>query len=76
MSNNMGPEWVKEQQARVETMDELYKLDKRETDPNHPHKGTYTGLWQEVLTYQRLCEELAIYEKWKARGYPELPRSR
>ena len=74
MSNNMGPEWVKEQQSRVETMQELYKLDER--DKPGPHQGTYTGLWQEVLTYQRLCEELAIYEKWKSRGYPETPRSR
>ena len=70
MSNNMGPAWVKEQQARVDRMDALYKLDERDKE-GHPHKGTYTGLWQEVMTYQRLCEDLAIYEKWKSRGYPE-----
>ena len=54
MSSVMGPEWVKEQQARADRMNRLYELDKRD-DPDHPHAGTFTGLHQEVL----------IYEKWK-----------
>ena len=50
MSNEMGPEFVKEQQRRVELMDELYELDKRD-DPSHPHSHTFTGLYQEYLNY-------------------------
>ena len=65
-----------ENRKRNDYLYELYELDERGTDPNHPHKGTFTGLHQEVLTYQRLCKELKIYEKWKARAYPEIPRSR
>ena len=55
MSTVMGPEWVKEQQARADRMNRLYALDERSKDENHPRHGTYTGLHQEVL----------IYEKWK-----------
>ena len=70
MSNEMGPEWVKEQQARVKRMSKLYELDERD-DPKHPKHGLYTGLHQEVLTYERLKEELAIYEKWDGRFSPK-----
>ena len=70
MSNEMGPAWVKEQQARADRMSELYTLDQRD-DPKHPKHGLYTGLHQEVLTYERLKEELAIYEKWHGRFSPK-----
>ena len=55
MSTFMGPEWVKEQQARADRMNELYEMDERSDDPDHPMHGLFTGLHQEVL----------IYEKWK-----------
>ncbi len=71
MSNEMGPEWVKEQQARNVRMEALYKLDER--DKPGPHQGTFTGLHQEILTCDKFYKELLIYEKWKARGYPDLP---
>ena len=70
MSNEMGPAWVKEQQARADRMDELYKLDERD-DPSHPNHGRFTALHQEVLTYERLKEELSIYEKWHGRFSPK-----
>jgi hypothetical protein len=60
MSNEMGLEWIKEQQARSNKMNEYYHLDERDTDPNHPHKGKFTGLYQEIL----------IYEKWNKRFAP------
>ena len=69
-SNGMGVEFVREQQARADRMDELFKLDERD-DPKHPRHGLYTGLHQEVLTYERLKEELAIYEKWHGRFSPK-----
>lgn len=53
--NGMGPEWVKEQQARSDRMDRLYVLDERSKDKAHPMHGLFTGLHEEVL----------IYEKWK-----------
>lgn len=57
--NNYKPEWVAEDRARVERMDELFRLDGRD-DPSHPHAHTYTGLYQEIL----------IYEKWRRQyGY-------
>lgn len=68
-SNGMGVEWAREQQARADRMDELYKLDER--DKEGPHQGTYTGLHQEILTYERLKKELAIYEKWHGRFSPK-----
>ena len=70
MENEMGPARVKEQQARADRMSELYTLDERD-DPSHPKTGTYTGLHQEILTYERLKEELAIYEKWHGRFSPK-----
>ena len=69
MSNEMGMIWVRQQQARVDRMDELYKLDERD-DPSHPKHGLFTGLHQEVLTYERLKKELEIYEKWNKRFAP------
>ena len=62
-----------ENRKRTDYLDELYKLDER--DKPGPNQGTFTGLHQEVLTYQRLCKELKIYEKWKARAYPEIPHA-
>ena len=54
----MGKEWVQEQSQRAKDMAELYELDEREKEG--PHQGTYTGLYQEIL----------IYEKWRHRFYP------
>ncbi len=65
----MDRAWREENQARVKRMAELYKLDNRD-DPNHPKAGTYTGLHQEILTYERLKEELEIYGKWNKRFAP------
>ena len=72
MLNEMGPEWVKEQQARNVRMEALYKLDERDK-PGHPHAGTYTGLHQEIEITERHYQELLTFNKWKARGYPDLP---
>tara|TARA_Y100001963_G_scaffold109319_1_gene151183 strand:- start:1484 stop:1717 length:234 start_codon:yes stop_codon:yes gene_type:complete len=58
MSTVMGKEWAREQNQRSKDMAELYALDER--DKEGPHKGTYTGLYQEIL----------IYEKWRKRFYP------
>ena len=58
---------VAENAARNEYQEKLYRLDNRGTDPNHPHKNTFTGLLQEVVTYERLKEEMEIYDKWKNR---------
>ena len=69
MSNEMGMLWVRQQQQRADRMNELYKLDQRD-DPSHLKHGLYTGLHQEVLTYERLKKELEIYEKWNKRLGP------
>tara|TARA_R100000458_G_C8144129_1_gene154178 strand:- start:297 stop:509 length:213 start_codon:yes stop_codon:yes gene_type:complete len=69
MSNEMGMLWARQQQARADRMEELYKLDGRDGD--HPKHGLYTGLHQEVLTYERLKKELEIYEKWHGRFSPK-----
>lgn len=58
MSNFGTKEWLEENQRRTENMAELYKLDKR--DKEGPYQGTFTGLYQEIL----------IYEKWRKRFYP------
>ena len=57
---------VAENAARNEYQEMLYRLDGRAA-PKHPKANTFTGLHQEVLTYERLKEELAIYDKWKNR---------
>ena len=57
---------VAENAARNEYQEMLFRLDGRD-DPKHKHANTFTGLHQEVLTYERLKEELAIYDKWKNR---------
>jgi len=59
---------IEENAARVKTMEELYFLDGR--DKEGPKKGTFTGLGQEIATYKKFAEELAIYEKWNQRNYP------
>jgi hypothetical protein len=56
--SEMGPKWAKDQAERSKNMSELYELDER--DKEGPHQGTYTGLYQEIL----------IYEKWRKRFYP------
>ena len=58
MSDFGTKEWIEENKRRVKNMSELYKLDER--DKEGPHQGTYTGLYQEIL----------IYEKWRKRFYP------
>ena len=58
MSTFGTKEWIEENRRRVKDMSELYKLDER--DKEGPHQGTYTGLYQEIL----------IYEKWRKRFYP------
>ena len=57
---------IAENAARNQYQETLYRLDGRD-DPKHPMANTFTGLHQEILTYERLKEELAIYEKWKNR---------
>ena len=57
---------VAENAARNEDQEKLYRLDGRD-DPKHKHANTFTGLHQEVLTYERLKEEMEIYDKWKNR---------
>jgi len=59
---------IEENAARVKTMEELYFLDGRDKD--HPHKGTFTGLGQEIATYRKFAKELAIYKKWNDKNYP------
>ena len=55
---------VAENAARNQYIETLYRLDGRD-DPKHPMANTFTGLHQEILTYERLKEEMAIYDKWK-----------
>ena len=57
---------VEENTKRVDYINTLYRLDNRD-DAKHPKHGLFTGLHQEILTYERLKEELAIYDKWKDR---------
>tara|TARA_R100000808_G_C2059797_1_gene91735 strand:+ start:147 stop:320 length:174 start_codon:yes stop_codon:yes gene_type:complete len=38
---------VFENAARSELMEKLYFLDQRDS-PDHPHTGTFIGLWQEM----------------------------
>ena len=57
---------VAENAARNDYINKLYRLDKRD-DPKHKYANTFTGLHQEVLTYERIKEEMEIYDKWKNR---------
>lgn len=45
MTEEMGPEWVKENAARNKLMSIWYTEDGR-NDPNHPKHGLYSGLAQ------------------------------
>jgi len=58
MSDFGTKEWIEENRRRARNMSELYKLDER--DKEGPQQGTYTGLYEEIL----------IYEKWRKRFYP------
>ena len=58
MSDFGTKEWIEDNRRRGKNMSELYKLDEREKEG--PHQGTYTGLYQEIL----------VYEKWRKRFYP------
>ena len=60
---------VAENAKRVEIMNELYELDER-SNVGHPHRHCFTGLGQEISTYNKFKEDLAIYEKWNKRNYP------
>ena len=55
----MDRAWREENQARVKRMNLWYEMDNRD-DPSHPKSGTYSGLYQEIL----------IYEKWNKRFAP------
>lgn len=55
----MDRAWREENKRRTERMSLWYKLDKRD-DPSHPKAGLYTGLYEEIL----------IYEKWNKRFAP------
>lgn len=59
-------EWIEEDRKRVKRLNELYDLDGRD-DPNHPHAHTYTGLYQEILIYEKWANEYVVYEKWRNR---------
>ena len=66
---------LEENEKRGEYLDTLYKMDGRDKN-DHPQKGTFSVLHQEILITERIYQELLIYEKWKARGYPDLPLPR
>lgn len=55
----MDRAWREENEKRAKRMNEWYHLDERD-DPKHPKAGTYTGLYEEIL----------IYEKWNKRFAP------
>ena len=57
---------IAENAARNEYQEMLYRLDGRD-DQKHPKANTFTGLHTEVMIYQRLKEEMEIYDKWKNR---------
>ena len=61
---------VEENEKRVKIMNELYELDNRGTDPNHPHKNTFTGLGVEIAIYRKFAHDMAIYKKWNDKNYP------
>ena len=67
-SKTMKQTTVQEDRDRVELIEELYRLDNRD-DPGHLHHHTYTGLYQEILIYERWAREYPIYEKWKNRRW-------
>jgi len=46
MSEFGTPDWVKENERRVEYMEKLYQMDDRDR-ASHPFWGTYTGLYQD-----------------------------
>ena len=54
------PEWRKEDEQRVKDLEAWYKLDGRDKD--HPHTGTYTGLYQEILIYRKWAERSAFFD--------------
>jgi tRNA A37 N6-isopentenylltransferase MiaA len=66
----MDRAWREENTRRTKRLSELYDLDNR-SDPSHSKTGTYSGLHQEILTYERLKKELEIYEKWNGRFSPK-----
>ena len=55
------PEWRKEDEQRVKNLDLWYELDKRDSK-DHPHRGTYTGLYQEILIYRKWAERSAFFD--------------
>ena len=61
---------VEENEKRVKRMNELYELDNRGTDPNHPHKNTFTGLGKEISDYKEFARQMANFKKWNDKNYP------
>lgn len=54
---------VRENAARVDQMNLLYKLDGRDKKTN-PRHGTFTGLGEEIQIRNRVNKEREITEKW------------
>ena len=50
-------------------MNELYLLDERDK-VGHPHRNTFTGLWNEITDYREFAKQMANFEKWNKRNYP------
>ena len=61
---------VEENEKRVKIVNELYELDNRGTDPNHPHKNTFTGLGKEISDYKEFARQMANFKKWNDKNYP------
>lgn len=53
---------VRENAARVDQMNLLFKLDGR--DKKHPRQGTFTGLGEEIQIRNRVNKEREITDKW------------
>ena len=63
------PDEVIENTKRVQIMNELYELDER-SNVGHPHRNTFTGLWNEITDYREFAKQMANFEKWNKRNYP------
>ena len=63
------PQSVIDNAARNEIMNELYLLDERDK-VGHPHRNSFTGLWNEITDYRDFAKQMANFEKWNKRNYP------
>tara|TARA_R100001594_G_scaffold28461_1_gene53679 strand:+ start:787 stop:1005 length:219 start_codon:yes stop_codon:yes gene_type:complete len=59
---------IEDNSKRAAYINELYQIDDR-NDINHPYHGLFTGLHQEILTYEKFKRDKEIYEKWKDRSW-------